>query len=164
MPKYRYVSIWKKRDIYVTNCRVLEKLKQTANTNSSKFKKRKPDSWNHTEATTRKVYSISHWIWCQIYRIQNQIWFQFHFDLVSNLKLKRNVFFNAVSEIRIHRIYFRLVSFFCESVLKLKPESGLNLDKSHCYLSFRETKTNCQKTKNRFMKPHRNRETNRTAF
>ncbi len=37
----------------------------------------------------------------------------------------------AVSEIRIHRIHLRLVSFFCESVLKLKPECGLNPDKSN---------------------------------
>ncbi len=86
--------------------------------------------------TRFKVCSTNHRIWSQIYRNRNQIqfhlvWFQFCFDLVSNLKLKRNVFVNAVSEIRIYRIYFRLVSFFCESISKLKPDSGWNPNKSN---------------------------------
>ncbi len=41
------------------------------------------------------------------------------------------MFVNAVSKIRIH---FRLVSFFCEFVSKLKPESGSNLDKSYSHV------------------------------
>ncbi len=116
-----------------------------------------------------KVCSISHRIWSQIYRIQNQIrfqfqlvWFQFCFAFVSNLKLKRNMFVNAVSKIRIHRIYSRLVSFFCESIWKPKPESGLNPDKSNTYVLEKpkqtvKTNSRIRETKTRFMKPQRNR-------
>ncbi len=91
------------------------------------------------EKDGHEVCSISHRIWSQIYRIWNQfqfrlVCFQFCFDLGSNLKLKRNVFVDAVSEIRIHRIYFRLVSFFCESVSQLKSKSGSNADKLNTHV------------------------------
>ncbi len=61
--------------------------------------------------------------------------FNFSFTcLVLNVKLKRNMFVNAVQEIRIHRTHFRPVSFFCESVSKLKPEYGSNPNKSNSHV------------------------------
>ncbi len=115
-----------------------------------------------------KVCLISHRIWTRIYRIWNQIQFQFHlvwfwfcFDLVSNLKLKRNMIINTVLEIRIHKIYFQLVLFFCESVSKLKSESGMNPGKPNSHIlekpkQMAQTNSQIRETETRFMKPHRN--------
>ncbi len=87
------------------------------------------------------------------------VWFCF--DSVLNLKLKINVFVNAVLEIRIHRIHFRLVLFFCESFSKLKPESRSNPDKSNSHVLQKpkqtaKTKSQIRGTETRFVKPRRN--------
>ncbi len=73
------------------------------------------------------------------------------------------MFVNAVLEIQIHRIHLRLVSFFCEFVLKLKPESGSNPDKSNSHILEKPkqtAKTNSQiwEMETRFMKPQENRD------